>query len=115
MYLRFVWGRSRLPLTSKEFKRKHRIDLLRINTGDVNKALPLAHTWYVVFVGMVVGVVCTADVAALPSFFSIELPAYTTLEAMEDRLRYAFTNCTAIDTDGGPREIWSDDEDEEFE
>ena len=64
---------------------------------------------------MVVGVVCTADVAALPSFFSIELPAYTTLEAMEDRLRYAFTNCTAIDTDGGPREIWSDDEDEEFE
>ena len=39
-----------MPLTSKEFKRKHRIDLLRINTGDVNKALPLAHTWYVVFV-----------------------------------------------------------------
>ena len=27
MYLRFVWGRSRLPLTSKEFTMKHQIEL----------------------------------------------------------------------------------------
>lgn len=27
-----------------------------------------------------------------------------------EKLRYAFTFCMAIDTDGGPREIWSDDE-----
>ena len=27
MYLRFVWGRSRLPLTSKEFQMKHTIEM----------------------------------------------------------------------------------------
>jgi alpha-tubulin suppressor-like RCC1 family protein len=27
MYLRFVWGRSRLPLTSKDFPMKHRIEM----------------------------------------------------------------------------------------
>ena len=27
MYLRFVWGRSRLPLTSKDFSMKHRIEM----------------------------------------------------------------------------------------
>jgi len=27
MYLRFVWGRSRLPLSSKDFPMKHRIEM----------------------------------------------------------------------------------------
>ena len=27
MYLRFVWGRSRLPLTSKDFPMKHRVEM----------------------------------------------------------------------------------------
>jgi E3 ubiquitin-protein ligase HERC2 len=27
MYLRFVWGRSRLPLTSKDFPMKHQIEM----------------------------------------------------------------------------------------
>lgn len=44
MYLRFVWGRSRLPLTSKDFERKHTIELLR--TSNPDGSLPLAHTWY---------------------------------------------------------------------
>jgi hypothetical protein len=32
---------------------------------------------------------------------------------MRDKLRYAFTHCTAIDTDGTARDEWSEDEDEE--
>ena len=45
MYLRFVWGRSRLPLTSAGFRKKHTIERLRTPTPD--QALPIAHTWYV--------------------------------------------------------------------
>lgn len=47
------------------------------------------------------------------SFFSIEIPRYSTYEMMRDRLRYAFQHCQAIDTDGGPGEVWSDDEGDE--
>ena len=89
LYLRFVWGRSRLPLSSKEFTKKHRIDNIALANPD--SFLPTAHT----------------------CFFSIDLPRYSTFEVMRDKLRYAFTHCTAIDTDGAPREVWSDDEDEE--
>ena len=89
LYLRFVWGRSRLPLSSKEFTKKHRID--NINLTNPDSFLPTAHT----------------------CFFSIDLPRYSSYEIMRDKLRYAFTHCTAIDTDGAPREVWSDDEDDE--
>ena len=36
--------------------------------------------------------------------------AHGKVMAAMEKLRYAFTFCMAIDTDGGPREIWSDDE-----
>lgn len=42
-YLRFVWGRSRLPLTSKDFGKKHVIDAMP--HSDPDSVLPLAHTW----------------------------------------------------------------------
>jgi len=32
-------------------------------------------------------------------FFSLELPAYSSLEIMKEKLRYASFNCTAIDGD----------------
>jgi hypothetical protein len=32
-------------------------------------------------------------------FFSLELPAYKTLDLMKEKLRYAFNNCMAIDAD----------------
>ena len=34
-------------------------------------------------------------------FFTVDLPQYTTLEAMTEKVRYAIENCQAIDTDGG--------------
>jgi E3 ubiquitin-protein ligase HERC2 len=86
MYLRFVWGRSRLPLTSKDFNMKHRIEILHHNNPDV--ALPVSHT----------------------CFFSIELPKYSTYELLRDKLKYAIINCQAIDADGRPFEIWQDED-----
>jgi hypothetical protein len=56
MYLRFVWGRSRLPLTSKDFPMKHRVEMLHHANPDV--ALPQSHT----------------------CFFSLEIPKYSSYE-----------------------------------
>ena len=71
MYLRFVWGRSRLPLTSKDFTQKHTIESMKKVTCDANMMLPVAHT----------------------CFFSIELPRYTSYEILKAKLLYAITNC----------------------
>eukprot|EP01017_Pseudomicrothorax_dubius_P038535 TRINITY_DN578_c0_g2_i1.p1 TRINITY_DN578_c0_g2~~TRINITY_DN578_c0_g2_i1.p1 ORF type:complete len:332 (+),score=91.58 TRINITY_DN578_c0_g2_i1:84-998(+) len=88
MYLRFVWGRSRLPLTSKDFPMKHQIEILKKGSVEPDMMLPVAHT----------------------CFFSIELPKYSTYETLRDKLRYAITHCQAIDTDGRAYDIWDDDE-----
>ena len=85
-YLRFVWGRSRLPLTSKDFPMQHRISILSHGNPDV--ALPTSHT----------------------CFFSIDIPRYSSYEHLKNKLKYAITHCQAIDTDGAPREIWDDEE-----
>ena len=43
-------------------------------------------------------------------FFSIELPKYSSYEILRDKLKYAITNCQAIDTDGRAYDIWDEDE-----
>eukprot|EP00331_Platyophrya_macrostoma_P025521 CAMPEP_0176435218 /NCGR_PEP_ID=MMETSP0127-20121128/17175_1 /TAXON_ID=938130 /ORGANISM="Platyophrya macrostoma, Strain WH" /LENGTH=834 /DNA_ID=CAMNT_0017818171 /DNA_START=562 /DNA_END=3067 /DNA_ORIENTATION=+ len=88
MYLRFVWGRSRLPLTSKDFPMKHTVEMLRKGSVDPDIMLPVAHT----------------------CFFQIELPKYTNYEILRDKLRYAIKNCQAIDTDGRAYDIWDEDD-----
>ena len=85
-YLRFVWGRSRLPLTSKDFPMQHRISIMSHGKPDV--ALPTSHT----------------------CFFSIDIPRYSSYDNLKSKLKYAITHCQAIDTDGGPREIWDDED-----
>lgn len=42
LYLRFVWGRSRLPICSKDFNDKHEITLLGKNDAE----LPQSHTCF---------------------------------------------------------------------
>jgi len=42
-FLRFVWGRSRLPVASK-FREKMKID----STNSSAEHLPKSHTWYAV-------------------------------------------------------------------
>ena len=85
-YLRFVWGRSRLPLTSKDFPMQHRISIK--SHGNPDLALPTSHT----------------------CFFSIDLPRYSNYEVLKNKLKYAITHCQAIDTDTMARDIWDDEE-----
>lgn len=74
-FVRFTWGRSRLPLTADGFSQ--RLKLQSFNKSPADSYLPVSHT----------------------CFFSLELPRYSTLEIMKDKLRYAIFNCQAIDGD----------------
>ena len=85
-YLRFVWGRSRLPLTSKDFPMQHRISIKSHSNPDM--ALPTSHT----------------------CFFSIDLPRYSSYDVLQNKLKYAITHCQAIDTDGTVGDFWDDEE-----
>jgi len=85
LFLKFVWGRSRLP-AGKDF-RKMKIAGFH-SAGNVNNYLPVSHT----------------------CFFTIDLPSYTTKEAMRSKLLYAITHCTAIDLDGTASGGWEDND-----
>jgi hypothetical protein len=74
-FLRFVWGRSRLPLNLESFNQKFKIQSFQKSPAD--SYFPLAHT----------------------CFFSLELPSYSSLEIMKNKLRYAIFNCQSIDGD----------------
>ena len=86
MYLRFVWGRSRLPLSSKDFNSKHKIQML--NHAEPDSALPNSHT----------------------CFFTIDIPKYSSYDILKNKMLYAITNCQSIDTDFSPFENWDGDE-----
>jgi len=77
LFLRFCWGRSRLPLTVTAFAgKKFKIDsITRGSNPDLN--LPEACTCY----------------------FTLKLPLYTTIDIMRTKLIYAIYNCVAIDMD----------------
>jgi len=77
MFLRFVWGRNRLPPTDSDWSTKFTINPLP-KAGD--ESLPIAHT----------------------CFFSIDLPNYTSLDILKKKILYAIFNCTAIDVDFNP-------------
>ena len=68
-------GRSRLPLNAEAFPQ--RMKILNFNKEPPDSYFPVAHT----------------------CFFQCELPAYSTIEIMRSKLRYAIFNCTAIDGD----------------
>jgi len=74
-FLRFVWGRSRLPLDLPSFNQKFKI--LPFLKSPADSYFPSAHT----------------------CFFSLELPSYSSLDIMKNKLRYAIFNCQAIDGD----------------
>jgi len=75
LFLRFVWGRSRLPLTASGFTKKFKINPLYRDPPDHH--LPEAHT----------------------CFFTIDLPKYSTYEVTREKVLYAIRNCFAIDMD----------------
>ena len=78
-FIRFVWGRSRLPTTQADFSQRFSISGHSQAGDDPDKWFPIAHT-------------CG---------FSIELPKYTTLEVMTKRIVWAMENCASTDADGG--------------
>jgi E3 ubiquitin-protein ligase HERC2 len=90
LYLKFVWGRSRLPLVDEKFGDKHTIKL--ISPANCDQSLPIAHT----------------------CFFAIDVPRYSTEEIMREKFLYAIKFCQAIDTDGSPYEILGEQSDEDF-
>jgi len=78
--LTFAWGRSRLPLNAAGFTRKFEImKHARSGTraGIDDKLFPIGHT----------------------CFFQIELPRYTSLDTMTEKVLYAIRNCADIDAD----------------
>ncbi|OQR91627.1 HECT E3 ubiquitin ligase, partial [Thraustotheca clavata] len=77
-FLRFVWGRSRLPRTLHEFQLGQRFKIQAFDRRPADNYMPVSHT----------------------CFFSLELPRYTSREVLEARLTYAIYNCQAIDGDG---------------
>jgi len=83
-FLRFVWGRSRLPL-GREFK-KFKITQLN-KGGNPDGYMPVAHT----------------------CFFQIDLPPYSSKEIMKEKFLYAITHCQAIDLDRIADGGWEED------
>ena len=85
LYLKFVWGRSRLP-SGKDWRH---MKITRSNpAGPVNNYMPVSHT----------------------CFFTLDLPAYTNKNALKQKLLYAITHCTAIDLDGSAGAGWEDND-----
>jgi len=74
LFLRFVWGQSRLPYNPADFHQKFEITAAAL---DSDAALPCGHT----------------------CFFSLELPRYSKPEVMKSKILYAINNCRSIDTD----------------
>ncbi|CAF1134425.1 unnamed protein product [Adineta steineri] len=78
LFLKFVWGRSTLPNRHEDFTSKFIISPFTVSNGHIDGALPRAHT-------------CS---------FTLDLPDYSSVDIMYDRLNYAITNCSSIDGDG---------------
>ena len=77
-YLRFTWGRNRLPLTKAGFKQRMKISRLSPRrVEDMDCTLPVSHT----------------------CFFSIDIPDYSSKDIMRQKITYAIYNCVAIDGD----------------
>jgi len=97
-FLKFVWGRSRLPVRAQDFSSKFKIQ--NQNKADCSPNpdafMPIAHT----------------------CFFSIEVPRYSNIDVMHKRILWAITHCEAIDADHAANQIRvaeddTDDEDDE--
>ena len=75
-YLKFVWGRSRLPKDSKGFgKDPHKITKKSdLTNSEERKYLPIAHT----------------------CFFELELPPYDNYNILKEKLLYAMRNSVVI-------------------
>jgi len=74
LYLKFVWGRNRLPADVSKLSRKHEV---RLYTNMSETGYPQAHT----------------------CFFQLDIPFYRTDEICAQRLMQASQLCGSVDTD----------------
>lgn len=81
LYLKFVWGRARLPANTSQ---NHKIVSM---TYVQNACLPVSHT----------------------CFFTLDMPRYPTFEIARDRILFAIRFCGDIDADRSSHDIGSDD------
>lgn len=90
-----------------------------ITTGTPDKYLPVAHTCKCILSHAVLhstwqlAALCTLCMLLMPfrlllgwstcfacsGFFALELPRYSTIELMREKLQYAIRNCSSIDGD----------------
>ncbi len=84
MYLKFVWGRSRLPMNLSGLSKKHRLEYFKSRPKD---SLPASHT----------------------CFFTIDLSDYSSEEVMKKRILYAIMYCGDIDSDRSAHQIGSEE------
>lgn len=83
-YLKFVWGRVKLPNDTSTLQYRHEIAVRRHMGAD---ALPEAHT----------------------CFFTVDIPEYESLEIMTKRFKTAIELCGEIDADYGANDIADED------
>jgi hypothetical protein len=76
LFLRFVWGRTRLPTSAREWGNS-KLTLHTRHCAHPDGTLPIAHT----------------------CFFSLELPIYSSLAICHEKLLYAVTHGIQIDMD----------------
>ena len=90
MYLKFVWGRSRLPPPDTPGVQQHTIYLMSQSSygGEHDKILPQAHT----------------------CFFQLDLPRYSKDSICRDKMIYAIETCGEIDTDAGSGTVLNDED-----
>jgi E3 ubiquitin-protein ligase HERC1 len=73
LYLKFVWGRSRLPAMTASMSTEcvHKIN----KSSQSDEGLPVSHT----------------------CFFTIDLPPYSTIDIMRSKLLYAIQSCSTFE------------------
>ena len=76
MFLKFTWGRSRLPTIERLKDQQFKIALSNLGSAS-NEHFPQSHTCY----------------------FTLDLPCYQTDEKCRSKMLYAITTCGSIDTD----------------
>lgn len=84
LYLKFVWGRARLPVDCRNLSYRHGIEYC---SGRNRDSLPIAHT----------------------CFFRCDFPDYSSVEIFYERLLYAVKFCGDIDADRGANDIGAEE------
>ncbi|KAF6037595.1 HERC2 [Bugula neritina] len=89
LFLRFVWGRTRLPRTVADFRGRDFVLQVMDKYEPPDNFLPESYT----------------------CFFLLKMPKYTSLDVLRDKLKYAIYFCKSIDTDDYARIAFSGQDD----